>query len=283
MDPLTMFLASQAMGSGGSGANTGIAQTGTSNGASFMGLNLDGVFSGIFKSIACLGSKAYNENDIQTYQSEVRQKISENQKSIQGLTDVVNDLSLLASKENKIISQLTNPCSKDNLKIITSYLRDVRNNVLAQVTYNDLGIGTWSAKKFQWYEKDWGGTDVVPLVQITALGKTSDNSDLPINGGIGQNPYTPVQDQVTYTQDEVDQMLRNSSLTSNLSANDLSGLMQLKTQLQNNPNCRGGIKDGKPYLDCSVTNDHTQNMIQVAGLALTAVGLIYMMTNRKKK
>lgn len=277
-----MFLASQAIGSGGSGANTGIAQTGTTNGASFMGLNLDGVFSGIFKSIACLGSKAYNENDIQAYQSEVRQKVSENQKSIQGLTDVVNDLALLASKENKIVGQLSNPCSKDNLKIITSYLRDVRNNVLAQVTYNDLGTGTWSAKKFQWYEKDWGGSDVVPLVQITELGKTTP-TDLPVNGGVGQNPYNPVQDAITYTQDEVDQMIKNASLTNNLSSSDLGSLLQLKTQLQNNPNCRGGFKDGKPYLDCSVTNDHTQNMIQVAGLALTAVGLIYMMTNRKKK
>ncbi|WP_407531999.1 hypothetical protein [Elizabethkingia meningoseptica] len=285
MDPMTMLLArfAQSQSTGSSGANTASSSTGGTNGASFLGINLEGIFGGIFKSIACLGSKAYNEGDVNDHRNRVKDVVTANEKSLQGLTEVVNDLALLSSKENKIIGQLSNPCSKDNLRIITAYIRDVRSNILAQVTYSDLGSGSWSYKKFAWYDKDWGGADTIPLVQITALGKTTANNDLPVNGGVGQNEYNPSTSDMMYSADEAKEMLRIAQSTNSLNTQNLSLLQDLSNKLNSAPpNCRGGIKNGQVYVDCSVTNDNTQNMIQMAGLALTAVGLIYMMTKKKK-
>ncbi|MVW90354.1 hypothetical protein FCL53_00045 [Elizabethkingia meningoseptica] len=282
MDPFSIAVIGDVFGSGTGGTAAASASGTTSAGGILSGLNLNGIFDGIFKGIACIGNKAYNQNDVEDHYSRIRNGVNEC-KTVQDFENVINDLALLSSRKGIILGYLQNPCSKDNLNLIINYIDQVRQSLLSLVDYRDMGTGSWTYKKFIWYEKDWGRNGTIQLVSVTGIkGKTTDPS-FPINGGVGQNEYqpTPTPDNGTYyTKDEVDSMLSSSNV-SNLATSDVSTLQQLQTMLNAKPNCRGGIVNGKPYLDCSVTNDNTQNVIQIAGLALTALGLVWMMTKKK--
>lgn len=284
MDPFSVAIASSIFGSGTGGDTPNNTSGAISAGGILSGLNLSGIFDGIFKGIACIGNKAYNQNDVEDHYSRIRNGVNEC-KTVQDFENVINDMALLSSRKNTILGYLQNPCSKDNLILIINYIDQVRQNLLNQVEYKDIGTGNWTYKKFLWYEKDWGRNGTIQLVSVTGVKGTN----TPINGGVGQGEYqppitpdiVPTPDNGTYyTKDEIDTIL-NSQLKNNLASNDVQTLQQLQTMLNAKPNCKGGIVNGKPYLDCSVTNDNTQNMIQVAGLALTALGLIWMVTKKK--
>lgn len=281
MDPFSAMLASNLMSdTGSSGSSTNSQSTGVSGGLinSITGGLLDGLMSGVTKFIGCLGKQAWNTDVYNQALSAIDHAI-DGIKTNADAERTLNDFSAILVSMPAHRDSMRNACTKENMNLYIDYTKSAKARLLTKFDVQEAGTGWWDAEGRYPHGEKKGNITLLRVIGV----KGSTTPDLPINGGVGQNEYNPVQNAITYTQDEVDQMIKNASLTNNLSASDLTSLMQLKTQLQNNPNCRGGIKDGKPYLDCTVTNDHTQNMIQVAGLALTAIGLIYMMTNRKKK
>lgn len=280
MDPFTMMmLLNTEGGTGGSGASNTAQSTGGSGGLvnNITGGLLDGLMSGITKFIGCLGKQAWNTDVYNQALSAIDHAI-DGIKTNADAERTLNDFSAIIVSMPAHRDSMRNACTKENMNLYIDYTKSAKARLLTKFDVQEAGTGWWDAEGRYPHGEKKGNITLLRVIGV----KGSTVPDLPTNGGVGENPYNPVQNAITYTQDEVDQMIKNASLTNNLSASDLGSLLQLKTQLQNNPNCRGGFKDGKPYLDCSVTNDHTQNMIQVAGLALTAVGLIYMMTKKKK-
>ncbi|MCT3833932.1 hypothetical protein HZQ12_10340 [Elizabethkingia anophelis] len=280
MDPFTMMmLLNTEGGTGGSGASSTAQSTGGSGGLvnNITGGLLDGLMSGITKFIGCLGKQAWNTDVYNQALSAIDHAI-DGIKTNADAERTLNDFSAIIVSMPAHRDSMRNACTKENMNLYIDYTKSAKARLLTKFDVQEAGTGWWDAEGRYPHGEKKGNITLLRVIGV----KGSTTPDLPINGGVDQNVYNPVQNAITYTQDEVDQMIRNASLTNNLSASDLTSLMQLKTQLQNNPNCRGGFKDGKPYLDCSLTNDHTQNMIQVAGLALTAVGLVYMMTKKKK-
>ncbi|MCT4143658.1 hypothetical protein HZP66_05395 [Elizabethkingia anophelis] len=288
MDPFTMLMASNVLSGTGSSGASNVSQssdqagTGMSNLASNF---LDGILGGIMKQIGCLGKQAFDTTRLQEGRDALDRQVGYlGSASYEFASSLINECTFVENAFPPVINILSNACSKENANLLKQYVTTVKTRILERFEVQDAGIGNYVKKSLFMDDPKFPASLSIPLVRVVGVKNTgiSSGTDLPINGGVGQNEYNPVQSAITYTQDEVNQMIKNASLTNNLSSSDLGSLLQLKTQLQNNPNCRGGFKDGKPYLDCSVTNDHTQNMIQVAGLALTAVGLIYMMTKKKK-
>jgi len=280
MDPFSAMLASSIMSdTGSSGSSNNSQSTGGSGGLmnSITGGLLDGLMSGITKFIGCLGKQAWNTDVYNQALSAIDHAI-DGIKTNADAERTLNDFSAIIVSMPAHRDSMRNACTKENMNLYIDYTKTAKARLLTKFDVQEAGTGWWDAEGRYPHGEKKGNITLLRVIGI----KGSTTPDLPINGGVDQNIYNPVQNAITYTQDEVDQMIKNASLTNNLSASDLGSLLQLKTQLQNNPNCRGGFKDGKPYLDCSVTNDHTQNMIQVAGLALTAVGLVYMMTKKKK-
>ncbi|WP_407477881.1 hypothetical protein [Elizabethkingia anophelis] len=280
MDPFSAMLASSIMSdTGSSGSSNNSQSTGGSGGImnSITGGLLDGLMSGITKFIGCLGKQAWNTDVYNQALSAIDHAI-DGIKTNADAERTLNDFSAIIVSMPAHRDSMRNACTKENMNLYIDYTKSAKARLLTKFDVQEAGTGWWDAEGRYPHGEKKGNITLLRVIGV----KGSTTPDLPINGGVDQNIYNPVQNAITYTQDEVDQMIKNASLTNNLSASDLGSLLQLKTQLQNNPNCRGGFKDGKPYLDCSVTNDHTQNMIQVAGLALTAVGLIYMMTKKKK-
>ncbi|WP_125932330.1 hypothetical protein [Elizabethkingia anophelis] len=264
---------------GSSGSSNNSQSTGGSGGLmnSITGGLLDGLMSGITKFIGCLGKQAWNTDVYNQALSAIDHAI-DGIKTNADAERTLNDFSAIIVSMPAHRDSMRNACTKENMNLYIDYTKTAKARLLTKFDVQEAGTGWWDAEGRYPHGEKKGNITLLRVIGV----KGSITPDLPINGGVDQNIYNPVQNAITYTQDEVDQMIKNASLTNNLSASDLGSLLQLKTQLQNNPNCRGGFKDGKPYLDCSVTNDHTQNMIQVAGLALTAVGLVYMMTKKKK-
>lgn len=280
MGPFSAMLASSIMSdTGSSGSSNNSQSTGGSGGimSSITGGLLDGLMSGITKFIGCLGKQAWNTDVYNQALSAIDHAI-DGIKTNADAERTLNDFSAIIVSMPAHRDSMRNACTKENMNLYIDYTKSAKARLLTKFDVQEAGTGWWDAEGRYPHGEKKGNITLLRVIGV----KGSTTPDLPINGGVDQNIYNPVQNAITYTQDEVDQMIKNASLTNNLSASDLGSLLQLKTQLQNNPNCRGGFKDGKPYLDCSVTNDHTQNMIQVAGLALTAVGLIYMMTKKKK-
>ncbi|MEW7401579.1 hypothetical protein AB2S31_15125 [Elizabethkingia anophelis] len=264
---------------GSSGSSNNSQSTGGSGGLmnNITGGLLDGLMSGITKFIGCLGKQAWNTDVYNQALSAIDHAI-DGIKTNADAERTLNDFSAIIVSMPAHRDSMRNACTKENMNLYIDYTKTAKARLLTKFDVQEAGTGWWDAEGRYPHGEKKGNITLLRVIGV----KGSTTPDLPINGGVDQNIYNPVQNAITYTQDEVDQMIKNASLTNNLSASDLGSLLQLKTQLQNNPNCRGGFKDGKPYLDCSVTNDHTQNMIQVAGLALTAVGLVYMMTKKKK-
>ncbi|RBI92936.1 hypothetical protein DSC47_06865 [Elizabethkingia miricola] len=280
LDPISaMMLANTMSDTGSSGGSSTSQTTGGSGGLmnSITGGLLDGLMSGITKFIGCLGKQAWNTDVYNQALSAIDQAI-DGIKTNADAERTLNDFSAIIVSMPAHRDSMRNACTKENMNLYIDYTKTAKARLLTKFDVQEAGTGWWDAEGRYPHGEKKGNITLLRVIGV----KGSTTPDLPINGGVDQNIYNPVQNAITYTQDEVDQMIKNASLTNNLSASDLGSLLQLKTQLQNNPNCRGGFKDGKPYLDCSVTNDHTQNMIQVAGLALTAIGLVYMMTKNKK-
>ncbi|OPC64269.1 hypothetical protein BAY13_00680 [Elizabethkingia bruuniana] len=280
LDPISaMMLANTMSDTGSSGGSSTSQTTGGSGGLmnSITGGLLDGLMSGITKFIGCLGKQAWNTDVYNQALSAIDHAI-DGIKTNADAERTLNDFSAIIVSMPAHRDSMRNACTKENMNLYIDYTKTAKARLLTKFDVQEAGTGWWDAEGRYPHGEKKGNITLLRVIGV----KGSTTPDLPINGGVDQNIYNPVQNAITYTQDEVDQMIKNASLTNNLSASDLGSLLQLKTQLQNNPNCRGGFKDGKPYLDCSVTNDHTQNMIQVAGLALTAIGLVYMMTKKKK-
>jgi len=273
IDPYTAITAVSGIFNSGSG--------GSDSGSSSLsgGGNILGIVQGILKSFGldCIGGSAIDERVLNEWKGYVEEHAK---RFVRGIdiaeTNIVfEDMYALIEVAKKMSNGSYNSCTTKNA---TQGL-NMFKAALAQ--FEAMHVGTMVTKTVK------GGTDYFTVPVFTATSRKSStpvtDPNFPINGGVGQNEYVPNNSGVTYTQDEVDQMLKNQSFTSSLTGTDMTSLMSLKSQLQNNPNCRGGIKDGKVFLDCSVTNDHTQNVIQIAGLGLTAIGLVYMITSRKKK
>lgn len=279
IDPYTAISAvSGVFNSGSGGSSSGGSSLSSGLGLDFQGI-LGGLLGGIKKVIGCLGKQAWDQTVLAEARGYVDARVNTIQ-SLQDASDTLNDFQAIINSMKVHREQMSNLCTKENMDVYTNYMKSARDGILQRFEVQNMGGQFYICKIKPPHGSD---RDTIDVLRVTGAKAGVTNPDLPINGGVGQNEFVPNNSGITYTQDEVDQMIKNASFTSSLNSSDMSSLISLKSQLQNNPNCRGGIKDGKVFLDCSVTNDHTQNVIQIAGLGLTAIGLVYMITSRKKK
>ena len=290
MDPFSaMQVASMfSSGTGGDTPNSTTATTPTGANAFDVGGILGNILGGVTKFIGCLGKQAWTTGVLDEARNAV-DGVVRNIKSERDAENALNDFAAIVVSMPAHRDSMKNACTKENMDIYTNYVKSVRENMLRQFDVQEIGISYWNpVGNYPHGEK----SGLIQKVRVIGMKSSTVPvfPDLPVNGGVGQGEYqppvptpnvVPTPDNGTYyTKDEIDTIL-NSQLKNNLASNDVQTLQQLQTMLNAKPNCKGGIVNGKPYLDCSVTNDNTQNMIQVAGLALTALGLIWMVTKKK--